>query len=84
MNDIPWPPGLDGDKNSLGLDRRMEETRYRVYLRKLRLMYHPDKFLPKFGVRIVSIELKVQVKERIQKITQLCNILHQEERGWAA
>lgn len=80
MDDVPWPPG--GEKNKLGLDSRMEETRHRVYLRKIRLMYHPDKFLPKFGARITSTELREQIKKRLERITQLCNALHQEEQGW--
>ena len=72
IDDIPWPPNWNCPHNRLSLDRNMDESERRRYIKRILLAYHPDKFLPIHGRYILLLDTKDQIQERLQEITRNC------------
>ena len=72
IDDIPWPPNWNCPHNCLSLDRNMDESERRRYIKRIRLAFHPDKFLPIHGSYILLLATKDQIQERLQEIMRNC------------
>jgi len=77
IDDIVWPPYWDDPNNMFALDRNMPKNDTKKYIRRIRLAYHPDKFLrilryPKYWHIKHVKKLKDEVKERLNNIIHSC------------
>ncbi|KAL3915063.1 MAG: hypothetical protein SGILL_005822 [Bacillariaceae sp.] len=69
--DIPWPWASEEEMDAILLDEHMEEEQQYAHLNKLRLRYHPDKFMPKFRSRFSETQLqKDSLMSRLNDITR--------------
>ena len=77
-SDIPWPGGDKSEDDIVILQQGLEKdsSDYRKYFREQRIRWHPDKFLQRFGVHIVSAD-KERILKRVTDLSQKLNKLSQ-------
>ena len=83
FSDIPWP------KNSKNVDSMIQvlmcdvnqsnRQDFKKFLRTQQLIWHPDKFMQKFGQRLVP-EDKEKILERVTALSQALNAIDQERK----
>ncbi|KAL7545838.1 hypothetical protein ACHAWF_009187 [Thalassiosira exigua] len=72
LDDIPYPPDWSDDQHPLALHDAMSVSEQRKLLRGFLRAYHPDKFLSRFGKRILSETVCGASKKVIEEITRTC------------
>ncbi|XP_072014660.1 NF-kappa-B inhibitor-like protein 1 [Amphiura filiformis] len=83
FDDVPWP------KNSKNVESMIQvlmcdinkenQHDFKKFLRTQQLIWHPDKFMQKFGQRLVP-EDKDKILERVTSLSQALNRINDEER----
>ena len=77
FDDVVWPavPGNDaGTKEGDLLRHMLRKDRGGGKIRELRMRWHPDKFIQKFGSRIRDVD-KTSIMKRVNEIAGLINQL---------
>ena len=72
INDVIFPPEWNNDEYPLALHPGMSLERQRTTVREFLRVYHPDKFLPRFGDAIQSAIVREEIKKVLEEITQKC------------
>ncbi len=72
INDVIFPPEWNNDEYPLALHPHMTLESQRRTVREFLRIYHPDKFLPRFGDAIQSPIVREEIKKVLEEITQKC------------
>ena len=72
VEDVIFPPEWDNDQYPFALHPQMSLAEQRNNVRAIRLAYHPDQFLPKFGGAIRSTMVREEIKKVLENITRRC------------
>jgi len=68
-NDIPWPPSKDVMSGMMQMLGAQGDAAGKTAHRVLTLRWHPDKFLARWGPRVVDADEKAKIMAAINRIT---------------